>query len=144
MKNQHTCVSFLLLCIKYSPNLQPYITLLVSERQTEHKWERLFLLHDVWGLSWKTWGLESSKPLFSHMPGSHCWFFSESLARAVRQAGTWDPLLQRCNACTWTHHSSSKKTQSTYMGLKITALRCSWGKFWTQKIQRDQKPNCHF
>ena len=50
-------------------------------------------------------------------------------------AGTWDPLLQCCNACTWTHLSSSNKIQRNW--LKITA--CIWGKFWTQKIQRDQK-----
>ena len=57
----------------------------------------------------------------------------------MRQAGTWDPLLQCCNACTWTHLSLSNKRQRNCMGLKITACMCSWGKFWTQKIQRDQK-----
>ena len=36
------------------------------------------------------------------------------------QAGTWDPLLQRCRACTWTHLSLSNKIQWNYMGLKIT------------------------
>ena len=44
-----------------------------------------------------------------------------------------------CNACTWTYHSSSNKTQSNYMRLKITAYRDSWGKFWTPKIKREQK-----
>ena len=38
----------------------------------------------------------------------------------ARQAGTWDPLLQCCNARTWTHISSSHKTQRNCMGLKIT------------------------
>ena len=47
-------------------------------------------------------------------------------------------MLQSCHACTWTHLSSSNKIQRNYMGLKITACRDNWGKFWT-KIQRDQK-----
>ena len=38
----------------------------------------------------------------------------------VRQAGTWDPLLQCCNARTWTYISSSHKTQRNLRGLKIT------------------------
>ena len=62
---------------------------------------------------------------------------SEDLSKAdvvLRQAGTWDPWLQCCNACTRTHLSSSNKIQRSYMGLKITVCMGSWGKFWTQKL----------
>ena len=44
-----------------------------------------------------------------------------------------------CNACTWTHLSSSNKIQRNCMRLKLTACRYSWGKFWIPKIKRDQK-----
>ena len=57
---------------------------------------------------------------------------------------TWDPSLQCCNGCTWTHLSSSNGIQRNRMGLKITACMCSWGGFWTPKIQRDQKPQLPF
>ena len=40
----------------------------------------------------------------------------------LRQAGTWDPELQSCNAFTWTHLSSSNKIQRNFMGLKITTV----------------------
>ena len=36
------------------------------------------------------------------------------------QAGTWEPLLHCCNACTWTYLSSSNKIQRNHMALKIT------------------------
>ena len=62
----------------------------------------------------------------------------------VRQAGTWDPLLQCCNACTWTNVSLSNKIQRNHKGLKITACMCSWGKFWTARYKETKKPNCHF
>ena len=45
-----------------------------------------------------------------------------------------------CKACTWTHLSSSNKTQSIYAGLKVTACMCGWSKFWTQNIQKDKNP----
>ena len=54
----------------------------------------------------------------------------------LRQAGTWDPLLQFCSACTWTNVSSSNKIQRNYIGLKIT---CTVGANSRQKIQKDQK-----
>ena len=54
----------------------------------------------------------------------------------MRQAGTWDPLLKCCNACTWTHLSLSNKIQRNYMGLKIIACMCSWGKLWTKRYKR--------
>ena len=57
----------------------------------------------------------------------------------MRQAGTWDSLLQCCNHCTWIPLSLSDKTQRNCMGLKITACLRSWGKFWVQQIQKDQK-----
>ena len=62
----------------------------------------------------------------------------------VRLAGTWDPLLHCCNACTWTNLSSSNKIQRNYMGLKITACMRSWGKFWTKDTKRPKKSHCHF
>ena len=55
----------------------------------------------------------------------------------------WDRLESGtlcCKACTWTHLSSSNKTQRNYEGLKVTAHMCSWGKFWTQNIQKDRSP----
>ena len=70
--------------------------------------------------------------LYSHACSHH------SLTNHKYETG-WDPLLKCCNACTWTHFSSSNKIQRNYMGLKITACMRSWGKFWTQRIQRDQK-----
>ena len=42
----------------------------------------------------------------------------------VRQAGTWDPLLQCLHR--------GNKTQRNYKGLKITACIYSWGKLWTR------------
>ena len=44
-----------------------------------------------------------------------------------------------CNACTWTHLSSSSKIQRNYMRLKIAACWDGWGEFWTPTIKRDQK-----
>ena len=62
----------------------------------------------------------------------------------LRQAGTWDTLLQCCNPWTWTHLSSSNRIQRNCMGLKITACLHSWGKFWTPKIQRGQRAHLTF
>ena len=45
----------------------------------------------------------------------------------LSQAGTQDPRLQCCNACTWTHPSSSNNIQRNCMGLKITVCTCSSG-----------------
>ena len=71
--------------------------------------------------------------------GTLPWVIGETGWDMGHFAGTWDPLLQCCNACTWTHLSLSNKIQRNCMGLKITACMGSWGKFWTQKIQRDKK-----
>ena len=62
----------------------------------------------------------------------------------MRQAGTWDPFLQCCNACTWTNLSSSNKIQGNYMGLKITACICSRHKFWTKDTKRPKNPTASF
>ena len=73
----------------------------------------------------------------------------------MRQAGTWDPLLQCCNACPWTHLSSSNKIQRNCMGLKITVcmlgqhcmlgqLCACWGKFWTKDKKRPKNPTAPF
>ena len=53
-------------------------------------------------------------------------------------------MLQCCNACTWTHLSSSNKIQRNYMGLKITACMFSWGKFWTKDTKRPKNPTATF
>ena len=39
----------------------------------------------------------------------------------LKQARTWDPSLQSCNACTWTNLSWNNKILRNYKGLKITA-----------------------
>ena len=49
----------------------------------------------------------------------------------LRQAATWNPLLQCCNAWTRTNISSSNKIQRNYKGLKIAVCMHSWGKLWT-------------
>ena len=43
-------------------------------------------------------------------------------------------------------HTSPQATKykKNYMGLKITVCMCSWGKFWTQKIQKDKKNQLPF
>ena len=58
----------------------------------------------------------------------------------MRGAGTGNPLLQGCNACTWTHLSSSNKIQRNYMGLKITACLPSWDKLWPKDTNRPKNP----
>ena len=54
----------------------------------------------------------------------------------MRQAGTWNPLLWRCSAFTWTDVSLSKKIQRNYKGLKITVCMCNWGKFSIKDTKR--------
>ena len=51
----------------------------------------------------------------------------------LRQAGTWDPLLQCLHL---------DKCRRNHEGLKL----CAWqlGQITDKKIQRDQKPNCYF
>ena len=46
-------------------------------------------------------------------------------------------------AYTWTNVSLSDRIQTNYKGLKITVYMPSWGQIMN-KIQKDQKPNCHF
>ena len=59
----------------------------------------------------------------------------------LRQAGTWDPLLQCCNVCTWTHLPlNNKRQKNNYMELKITACMRSQGKFWTKDTRRPKNP----
>ena len=64
----------------------------------------------------------------------------------LRQAGTWDPLLQCCNACTWIHLSSGNKIPRNCMGLKITACMLSylWQILDPKDTKRPKNPNCHF
>lgn len=62
--------------------------------------------------------------------------------------GTWDALLQRCNACTRTYLSSSNKTHRHCMGLKINCMcdrLCVAGaNSGPPKYEEIKKPNCHF
>ena len=58
----------------------------------------------------------------------------------LRQAGAWGPLLQCCNACSWTYLSSSYKIWRGYMELKITACMHSQGKFWTKRSKKAKNP----
>ena len=50
----------------------------------------------------------------------------------LRQAGTWDPLLQ----CLHLDISSSNKIQRNYKGLKITACVSRWLKPWTKRYKK--------
>ena len=61
------------------------------------------------------------------------------------------PLGQSCNACTWTHLSSSNKIQRNCMGLKITFELWCWRRLlrvpWTarrsnQCILKEISPGC--
>ena len=53
-----------------------------------------------------------------------------------------DSFLQPCSARTWTQLSSNNKIliQRNRKKLKITVCTLSWSKRWTQKTERDQKP----
>ena len=51
----------------------------------------------------------------------------------LRQAGTWDPLLQ----CL---HLGKRLLEQQNKGLKITVCICSWGKFWTTRYKETKKP----
>ena len=103
--------------------------------------------------------LQESRPMLSPSPGKQTAFRVTSgrpscfaalrssisrLERAAGQRGRERSLRERlgpdtlgCKACTWTHLSSNNRIQRNCMGLKITMCLHSWGKFWTQKIQRD-------
>ena len=54
-----------------------------------------------------------------------------------RQAGTWDSLLQRCTACTWTNLSSSDKIPRNYKILK-KCMHAHLGQIM-QKNAKDRK-----
>ena len=45
-----------------------------------------------------------------------------------------------CSACTWINISSSNKIQRNYMGLKITACMCNWGKLWAKDTKSPKNP----
>ena len=64
-------------------------------------------------------------------PGSDCCLQSRT--------GSWHSLLQCCNACTWTHLSSSSKIQRNCMGLKITVCMGRWGKYLNPKDTKKPK-----
>ena len=60
---------------------------------------------------------------------------------SMRQAGTWDPLLQCCSACTWTNVSSTYELQRNYKGLKIKLCAGAAGASYRQKdTKRPKKP----
>ena len=60
------------------------------------------------------------------------------------KAEAWDLGLETlgCSACTWTHHTSSNKTQRNYKRLKNSLMHAQLGQIMNKK-QKDQKPNCH-
>ena len=62
---------------------------------------------------------------------------------AKRQAGTWDPLLQRLplDKRLTEQKKKKKKKQRNYKGLKITVKACtpSWGKLWTTRDKKTKK-----
>ena len=62
-----------------------------------------------------------------------------SLPEAVLEPGTLC-----CRAYARTHGSWSYNIQGNYMGLKIIVCTCSWGKFWTKRYKKDQKPQLPF
>ena len=64
-------------------------------------------------------------------PGSDCCLQSRT--------GSWHSLLQCCNACSWTHLSSSSKIQRNCMGLKITVCMGRWGKYLNPKDTKRPK-----
>ena len=59
-------------------------------------------------------------------------------ALGLRQDDTQDPLLQFCNAWTWTHLSSSNKIERNSTELNITVYIGSWDKLWAKDTK---KPN---
>ena len=62
-----------------------------------------------------------------------------------RQIGTWDPLLQCLYLDTPLLKQWNTKIQNTsYKGLKITVCTVQLGQIMDKKIQKDQKPKCHF
>ena len=61
------------------------------------------------------------------------------LPEELRQAGSWDPLLQFYDDCTGTHLSSSDKIQRNCMGLKITACM-QLGQILDKRDQKTQLP----
>ena len=56
--------------------------------------------------------------------------------------GLFHAMLQCCSARTWTQLSSNNKIliQRNRKKLKITVCMLSWSKCWTQKTERDHKP----
>ena len=62
----------------------------------------------------------------------------------VTQAGTRNPVLQCCYACTWTHLSSSNKIRRNRKGLQGTVCMHIWGKFWTKDTKRPKNPVANF
>ena len=60
--------------------------------------------------------------------------------RQVTQAGTQNPALQCCPACTRTHLSSSNKIWRNHKGLQGTVCMHIWGKFWSKDAKRPKYP----
>ena len=87
-------------------------------------------------------------PVEKEMALSNCVFWrdynQEMTYKVLRQAGTWDPELPCCSACTWTHLSSNNKIQRNNKGLKLIVCMASWVKFWTKDTERPKNPYCHF
>ena len=59
-------------------------------------------------------------------------------SESLRQAGTWEPLLQCCSAYAWTNLSSSNKIQRNYMRLKTTAVGTNSGEAISLDLSQDR------
>ena len=55
------------------------------------------------------------------------------------KAGTWDPLLQCYNACTWTNISLSYKIQRIYKRQKNNCGYAQLGQILDKRYKKDQK-----
>ena len=63
----------------------------------------------------------------------------------LRQAATWDPLLQCCSAWTWIDISLNYKLERIYEELKITMCLCHWGKLQAKSYKKTKiRKQCHY
>ena len=102
---------------------------------------------ESWSAEWDKKLLEGKRVCASfNSMQSHSDYTVALESESVRPAGALDSnAVLQC--LTWTHFSSSGKIQRNCMKLKITTCMCmhvQLGQILAPKIQRDQKPNCHF
>ena len=73
-----------------------------------------------------------------HSPSSMCWFVLICLV-LLKQAGTWDPLLQ----CLLDNPLQQQNTEKWWW-TKNNCVHARLEQIMADKIPSDQKPNCHF